>query len=67
MSDCICCLSHGANGVQAATLSALAAVVGLGVEQVMADLCTRHRETVNAAVRHARAATAKPGDTEGGG
>lgn len=60
VTDCICCLSDGAKNQQAATASALAAVVRLGVGQVMRDLCPRHSELVNAAARHAGNVTGYP-------
>lgn len=53
-TNCICCLSTAAHNKASATASALAAVVGLGVDQVMRDLCVSHRETVNGAVRFAQ-------------
>ena len=62
MSDnCIVCLNVGARYPKNATLSTLATVVGLGIEQVMRDLCTKHSEAVNAAVRHAQAVTGRHG------
>ncbi len=60
-ANCICCLSDGAHTPQGATTCALAAVVGLGINQVITDLCVRHREIVNAAVRHAKDVTASGG------
>ncbi len=59
--NCICCLSAGANGKQAASATALATVIGVGLDQVVYDLCPRHREIVNGAVRHAQQLTTSQG------